>query len=270
MKNLYKKLSAKYRLLTASQRPLPDFLIIGTQKGGTTSLYEYLKAHAVLQSNITAKEVHFFDEQYDKGEAWYRSNFPKKKADRLYYEASPYYIIHPLAPQRIAQKLPDVKLIALLRNPIDRAYSSYQHQVRAGREELSFEEAIAHEAERLAGEKEKIIADPAYNSYAYRKYSYIERGKYIDQIQNWHRFFKKEQLLILSSEAFWSDPEGAFKEIFDFLGVEAVEIKAAKKHNTGNYKSKMDPDLRKKLHELYRPYNDKLFEYLGKKFDWSE
>lgn len=270
MKKLIRKLQAKYRLFTADKRPLPDFLIIGAQKAGTTSLYEYLKAHPALQSNITAKEVHFFDEQYGKGLAWYRSNFPKEKKGLLYYEASPYYLFHPLAPQRIAEAIPDVKLIALLRNPVDRAYSSYQHQVRAGRETLSFEEAMEQEPSRLQGEAEKITADPGYTSYNHRKFSYIERGKYIDQIKNWTRHFKKEQLLLLESESFWRDPDSTFREIFDFLGVEQAVIKTAKKHNTGNYKSKMDPDLRKRLSDLYRPYNEELFAYLGKQFDWSE
>ena len=250
MKKLIRSIQAKYRYITSDKRPLPDFLIIGTQKGGTTSLYEYLKAHPALQSNITAKEVHFFDEQYDKGLAWYRSNFPKKKNGILYYEASPYYIFHPLAPQRIAHDLPNVKVIALLRNPIDRAYSSYQHQVRAGRESLSFEEAVNREAERLEGEEEKIIADPNYLSFNHRKFSYVARGKYIDQLKNWERHVRKNQMLILESEAFWRDPDNTFREIFAFLGVDPVAVPTAKKHNTGNYKSSMDPAIREKLTAL--------------------
>lgn len=270
MKKLIRKLQAKYRLYTADKRPLPDFLIIGAQKAGTTSLYEYLKQHPALQSNITAKEVHFFDEQYDKGLAWYRSNFPAKEEGKLYYEASPYYLFHPVAPERVAGDLPDAKLIALLRNPIDRAYSSYQHQVRAGRETLSFEEAVEKETERLEGEEAKIIADPNYLSYNHRKFSYVARGKYIDQIKNWNRYFKKEQMLILESEAFWQDPDATFDEIFNFLGIDQAPIKAAKKHNTGNYKTSLEPVMRAKLAELYRPYNEKLFAFLGKQFNWSE
>src|SRR5690348_6863383 len=145
-----------YRGVTSPIRLLPDFLVIGTQRGGTTSLYHYLQAHeSIAPSSI--KEIHFFDRKYARGLAWYRGHFPtgaeKWYAQRLRRqafvtgEASPVYLFHPHVPARVKQALPAVKLIVLLRNPVDRAYSQYYHAVELGLETRPFEEAIGDEVE---------------------------------------------------------------------------------------------------------------------------
>src|SRR5947209_7625266 len=198
-----------YRGITAPLRLLPDFLIIGTQRGGTTSLYHYLQAHSCLKPTTT-KEVHFFDKKYRKGLLWYRGHFPlvweKVYAQRVQKrafvtgEASPAYLFHPHVHKRIAQVLPHVKLIVLLRNPVDRAYSQYYHSLELGLETRSFEEAIQDEVERTSQEREKILKDEHYQSYTYRHHSYLTRGIYVDQLQAWMRFFSREQFLILKSE----------------------------------------------------------------------
>lgn len=163
----------RQRLPNAVFGRAPDFLIIGAQKGGTTSLYTYLCQHprVVGASRI---EVHFFDLAYDKGWWWYRSHFPVhvfRRGERIVTgEASPYYIFHPLVPERVRKDLPNVKLVAILRNPVDRAYSHYQHVRRNGREPLSFEEAIEREPPRTEGEAEIISSDDEYQSSAHRRY----------------------------------------------------------------------------------------------------
>lgn len=269
MKKMLKQLLHKFRVSTASSRPLPDFIIIGAQKAGTTSLFKYLSRHPVLQPSITTKELHYFDSNYTKGELWYRSNFPLRRAGKLYYEASPSYLLHPCVPERMAEMVPKAKLIILLRNPVERAYSSYQHQVRAGRETLSFEDAVACEAQRIGGDMQKILDDPSFAGKTFRRFSYVERGKYIAQIRRWHKFFPRENVLVLESETFWSGPQESLAKIYSFLGVEPMRLALKKKYNTGNYKSEMLPEIRQKLEELYRPYNDELFEYLDERFDWS-
>ena len=168
-------LKRAFRVTTSPLRMMPDFIIIGTQKGGTTSLYRYLIDHPNI-APIYIKEPHYFDIHFHKGIGWYRSHFPTavekyyarhvEKHDLITGEASPYYLFHPRAPQRVAKTLPKAKLIILLRNPVDRAYSQYQHQLRQpGVEPLSFEEAIAYEEKRLAGEEEKILRDEKYDSF---------------------------------------------------------------------------------------------------------
>jgi hypothetical protein len=261
-----KRVPARYRMLTHENRALPDFMIIGTQKGGTTSLYKYLTKHPNIKSNYVVKELSFFDEYYSRGKIWYRSNFPKRKKGKLYFEGTTHYLYNPLVPKRVKQMLPNVKVIALLRDPIDRAYSGYKHQLRAGRETLNFENAIQAESERLNGEKEKLLSDPSYISYNYNHFSYVERGKYADQINNWLEHFSKEQMLVLSSEDFFKNTDNSLKQIYDFLGVEYIKTPIEKKHNTGNYKDTMSKEMREKLKLIFKPYNVKLQKLLGRDF----
>src|SRR5215467_6288621 len=177
--------------MTSSLRLLPDFLIIGGQRCGTTSLYYYLTDQPCVYPAAT-KEVHFFDDHFASGIDWYRAQFPtsayKNYVERVRHqhfltgEASPYYLFHPHAPRRISAALLYVKLIVLLRNPVDRAFSHYWLEVKGRYESLSFEEAIRCEQERIAGECEKMVNDENYHSFKYRRFSYLTRGIYIDQI----------------------------------------------------------------------------------------
>ncbi len=173
---------------TARWRPLPGFLVIGAQKAGTTALYAYLRWHPAI-TGPSWKEVSFFDRHWWRGEAWYRGQFPLRTADRLVGEASPSYLFHPLAPERARSLVPDVKLIALLRNPVDRAYSQYQHEVALGREPLSFEDALAEEEGRTRGEVERLVADPRAFSRAWWDHTYAARGRYAEQLERWLTVF---------------------------------------------------------------------------------
>src|SRR5438874_9257675 len=182
-----------YRGMTSSLRLLPDFLIIGTQRGGTTALYHYIKTHPCIEP-ATATEVHFFDKRFSKGLGWYRGHFPtrieKYYAERLRGralltgEASSSYLFYPHAPKRVAKAIPHIKLIVLLRNPVDRAYSQYFHAVELGHEiHSTFEEAIEGEEERTSRERERILQDEHYYSSAYKHLSYLTRGIYVDQLR---------------------------------------------------------------------------------------
>ncbi|NER34456.1 MAG: sulfotransferase domain-containing protein [Oscillatoria sp. SIO1A7] len=259
---------------------MPDFIIIGTQKGGTSSLYSYLSQHPCVRA-AAVKEVHFFDENFDKGLNWYRRFFPtlahkvadlnlKKKQRMLTGEASPYYIFHPLAAKRIAAIIPKVKLVAMLRNPVTRAYSHYQHEVRAGDEHLSsFAEAIAQEEERLKGEKEKILADEQYNSFNYRHYSYLARGIYADQLETWFSFFSPEQILIIASEEFYANPASIYQKTLNFLNLPDFELKSYGKYNTNQYEG-MDATLHQKIGAYFQPHNERLANMLGRQFEWDK
>jgi hypothetical protein len=264
--------------LTAPLRLLPDFIIIGAQKCGTTSLYRFLtEQHACIAPSLE-KEIHFFDIAFGKGLNWYRAHFPTilykqylKKVrgqDLITGEASPYYIFYPHAPRRIFETVPQVKLIVLLRNPVDRAYSHYHHQVTRGRETLSFEQAIEAEPQRLSGELEKIMADEHYISFNQAHFSYLARGIYVDQLKAWSNLFPLEQLLILNSEAFFADPATTYRQVVAFLNAPESILQSAKKRNVGSYQ-KMSPATRQRLVEYFRPHNQRLFEYLGTSFNWD-
>ena len=256
---------------TTPLRVLPDFLVIGVMKGGTTSFFNYLAQHPQINPPFR-KEIKFFDIHYLQGLGWYRAHFPtrfKMKSGMLTGEATPYYIFHPAAPERVAKVLPNVKLIVLLRNPVDRAYSHYNHMLRVGRELLPFEEAIAREAERLDGEAEKIVAEPRYSTFKHLHYSYLARGRYIEQLEKWFALFPRRQIQILPSEELYTSPATAYRQAVEFLGLSAWEPGDFSVYKQGAYEQ-MPSSIRKYLMDYYRPYNQRLYDCLDKNFDWDE
>lgn len=267
----------KWREATAAYRALPDFIIIGAQRCGTTSLYNYLLQHPRVLPAFH-KEVHYFDLHFHEGVAWYRSHFPlcehlplARKLSRAAYksgEASPYYIFHPLAPRRVATLLPRCKLIALLRNPVDRAYSHYHHQVRMGHETLTFEEAIDAERERLEGETERLMDDETYRSHSYQYYSYLTRGEYAKQLERWMEYFPREQILVLASEELFASPREVVWKVFKFLDLRSFRIRCTSNINPASYPP-MSPAARARLVEYFMPHNHRLYSLLGADFGWD-
>lgn len=243
-------------------RKMPDFLIIGAQKARTTSLYNYLTQHEQIDAAIV-KEVHYFDVNFDKPLEWYMSRFPSldMSEKNLTGEASPYYIFHPLVPERIHNIMPDIKIIVLLRNPVNRAFSHYHHAIKNLGETLTFEEAIEIEEERLNGEKEKFFRDPLYYSSNFQHYSYLARGIYADQLKSWFNIFPREQFLILTYEDFFSRLPESMKCITDFLCIELHDFNM-EPQNQGNYIEKMNPHTEKRLREYFAPHNKRLYELL--------
>ena len=276
-KRIYRRSTFPLRWLSAPIRVLPDFLIIGTQKGGTTSLYHYLTRHPRILP-VIVKEVRFFNRDYHRGPLWYRAHFPtyvRKWATggvgtghALTGEATPY-LFHPHAPKRVHALVPGARLIVLLRNPVDRAYSHYQHHVTRGRESLSFEEAIDAEPSRIEGELEKMMQDECYRSLNYVGYAYLTRGIYVDHFRRWREYFDADQFLILESERFFSDTASVYREVLKFLQLPETGLPQFKKLNIGRYQEKMAEATRARLIEFFRPHNQRLYEYLGRDFDWD-
>src|SRR4051812_32044238 len=211
------------KALSGQLGPLPDFIIIGSQKCGTTFLYDELAKHTCVAPAIT-KEIHFFDFNFNRGTDWYRACFAQLRHQahgqaRITGEASPYYIFHPLVAQRIASVAPQAKLIALLRNPVNRAYSHYQHELRLGFERLPFDQALEREQARLRGEAERMQADASYQSFTHAHYGYLTRGIYIDQLKRWRDLFPDHQLLILRSEDLYRNTPETIGRVLEFLGL---------------------------------------------------
>lgn len=257
-----------YRVWTSSQRAMPSFIVIGSQKGGTSSLYNYLIQHPYIQTAVK-KEIHFFDVKFEKGCDWYRSCFPFIKQNFITGEASPSYIFHPHAPKRIAELYPSVKLIALLRNPVSRAYSHYNHNLRKKRENLSFELALEKEEERLSGKLEKMLEDEKYFNASYFNYAYLDRGIYVEQLKRWFSIFPKEQILILKSEDFFAEPAKDFSRVLNFLNLPQWKITEYNRFNGLEYQD-MNPATRKQLIDYFKPHNQRLYEFLGMSFDWDK
>ena len=278
-RRLAKRASRLVTVPTTGLRGLPDFLIIGAQRCGTTSLYRYLCAHPCVQPAVLNKGIHYFDTNHQRGTAWYRSHFPSepykaylKRRRRvemmLTGEGSPYYLFHPLAPIWIAEELPDARFVVMLRDPVGRAYSHYQHEVSRGFESLPFAEALEREQERLAGEEERIVADPAYRSFAHQHHSYVARGLYLDQIRRWHGAVPADRLLVLDSSAFFADPDAGYQEVLRFLGLAGWTLPAYRQLNAHTYSS-MPGSARDDLRERFRKPNRALAEYLGRSFAWA-
>jgi hypothetical protein len=271
VKRPLRRLRADYRELTGPLRGLPSLLILGAQRSGSTSLFNYLVQHPDVLPPL-GKEIHYFDLHYQRGLNWYRGRFPyahRLRGGTLTLDASPYYLLHPLAPERAARLLPGAKLVALLRNPVERALSHYQHEVRGGRESLPFERAIEQEAERLSGEEERLRSDPTYYSFNHHRYSYVRRGRYLEQLRRWVQHFPRSQLLVLQSERLFADPVGVTATVHEFLGVRPHRLEHYKPFLHGAYDRAMPAGVRTRLVEYFEPHNRELYDWLGKEFDWA-
>jgi sulfotransferase family protein len=264
-------LEREQRAVSEELGTLPDFLIIGEKKCGTSFFYHLLTQHPYVEP-AAKKELHFFDRLFDAESVdWYRRCFPqpswKEGRRTITGEATPY-MSHPLAPQRIAGVVPQARLIALLRNPVDRAYSDYQMRVRKGRENRTFEEAIgAAEKVQPPGDEGEAHADLAVA----RQHGLLSKGVYVDRLLRWSQFFPREQMLVLKSEDFFESPQETLKRAFDFLGLPEWEpevSKVGKKRNAGSYEEEMDPVLRRRLEEYFELHNKRLYDYLGTDFGW--
>ncbi len=255
-----------YGTATARGRPLPDFLVIGAQKAGTTALYAYLRWHPGI-TGPSWKEVSFFDRHWWRGDRWYRGQFPLRSRARLVGEASPSYLFHPLAPERARAVVPDARLLVVLRNPADRAYSQYQHEVALGREPLSFEDALAAEEERTRGEVERIVADPRAFSHEWWDHTYAARGLYADQLERWLAAFPRDQLLVVTSDDLGARPAEAYASILSFLGAAPHELNAYPRVFDRDY-APMRPETREKLITRFAEPNRRLEELLGRELGW--
>jgi hypothetical protein len=273
-------LLARYGEKTSSSRPLPDFLIVGTKRGGTTSLWNYLIQHPLVPRLFPAwntKTSHYFEENWDRGEAWYRSHFPTERqraalerkhgAPPKAGEAAPLYMYHPLVAGRVKALMPPARIIVLLRDPVERAFSHWKERRTEGKETLEFPAALAAEDERTAGERDRLIAEPGYISEAYDWYAYRARGRYLEHLEPWLTLFDRSQLLFVTSETFYREPAGTYAKVLSFIGLPPYELPAYDVFNDRPSKG-MDDAVRAELTDYYRPYNTALAERLGMPLGW--
>ena len=251
---------------TARWRPLPAFLVIGAQKAGTTALYAYLRWHPGI-TGPSWKEVSFFDRHWWRGERWYRGQFPLRSGGRLVGEASPSYLFHPLAPERARAVVPHARLVAVLRDPVDRAYSHYQHEVALGREPLSFEEALAAEEERTRGEVERLLADARAFSRAWWDHAYTARGLYAEQLERWLAVFPREQLLVVTTDELGETPHETYASILAFLGAAPHTLEKYPRVFDRDY-APMRPETRAALAMRFAEPNRRLEALLGRSLSW--
>jgi Sulfotransferase domain len=263
--------------MTSPSRMLPGFLIIGAQRCGTTSMYRALSQHPAVLKAVLHKGVHYFDMNYDRGLAWYKAHFPSLASGRraglaagttaLTFESSPYYLFHPLAADRIAKDLPGVRLLVLVRDPVERAYSAYAHERARGFEGESFERALELESQRLAGEAERIAAEPAYVSHSHQHHAYRARGQYSEQLTRLDRLFGRKRLHVVDSGDFFTEPEPVYDAVLDFLGLGRHGYPEFEPHNA-RLRSPMPASLRAQLEDHFLPFDEQLTAWLGQTPSW--
>ncbi|QLE44444.1 sulfotransferase family protein [Nostoc sp. C052] len=262
--HLNKKITKKY--INSPKNDDVSFLIIGMGKAGTSSLYYYLCQHPQFLP-ATDKELHFFNKNFDLGLDWYLAHFPPLPAEGgfLTGEATPWYLGSYEVEKKVFQLFPQIKLIAILRNPVDRAISQYYMSLKFMKEHRSLEVAMTSEVEIL-----KDIADPTQviEKYWQTEKGYLWFGLYVYFLEKWMTVFPREQFLILRSEDLYNQTDKTMKQIYNFLEITDYSLSEYPKVNSGSY-SKTNNELRKKLSDFFKPHNQKLEDFLGMKFNWE-
>ena len=272
--------SRSYGRLTAPARMMPSFLICGGQRCGTTSLYRALAAHPVVLKAVLHKGVHYFDTSYRRGLGWYRGHFPlQRHAEKISgrygvpaqtFESSPYYMYHPQVAARIARDLPYVKIVVLVRDPVERAYSQHAHEVARGFEpELDFGGALTLEPARLHRTEERLARDPEFYSFAHQHHAYRARGEYARYLAVLAHHVGRDRIHVMESERFFAGPEQAYDEVLGFLGLPTTTPRPPfERHNARPRAAAMDPTVRRDLTAYYVPHDEALASWLGRTPIW--
>lgn len=247
--------------LTAKWRRLPDFILLGAQKSGTTSLFSYLTEHPdILRNPLNYKELYFFNTHYGSGLNFYRHFFPFKWRKGLVGEATTTYLHSLEAPERVATCLPDVKLIVILRDPVDRAISHYYHHVKRGREQRTLDEAFS--SDLLEQYEQSTLEDDGFT------FRYLNNGDYAAHLKNWQQHFSEERFLVCAAEEMFERPQKVYDQACQFLGVERLDMSEFKARNIGS-KREDTSSVEQRLFDFYRPRVQRLYQSALVGFNWE-
>lgn len=262
---------------TAGARLLPSFVLAGAQRCGTTSLFRALLAHPAVLPAAYHKGVNYFDLNYANGPRWYRGHFPLEAAARVRtrgasepvhtFDASGYYLYHPHAARRIAQDLPGVKVLVMLRDPVERAFSAYKHELARGFETEPFGRALDLEDERVGPELERMMRDESFQGVSHRHHSYRRRGQYAEQLQRVLDHLPREQLHVVDSGDFFARPEQEFTAVLDFLGL-STRMPASFGRWNARPGSDLPEEVRSRLSRELEPHDEALTSMLGVVPSW--
>ena len=229
---------------------LPAVLLIGAQKAGTTSLFNAIAAHPAITA-AQRKELHFFDENWQRGRTWYRRGFVSNPTG-LNLEATPAYLFHPHAAARAAVTVPDARLIVVLRDPVRRALSQHRYETRRGYETLSFEDAVAAEPDRTNDDWLQAQIDPAHWPAALKRHSYLRRGHYAQQLARWRAHFPANRMLVIEDRELHADAAATMDRVFGFLGLDPVSVPFGRANATGRGVALGPADIAPKLEQALR------------------
>lgn len=277
LKVLGRRMSVSTGRRTSGLRMLPSFVLAGGQRCGTTSLFRALLDHPGVLQPVHHKGVNYFDVHYDQGADWYRGHFPLRgmaavrtrnaPGAPVTFDASGYYLYHPHAAGRLAADLPGVQVVVLLRDPVERAFSAYRHELARGFETESFDRALELEDERVQPELERMLTDPLYQSSSHRHHSYRRRGQYAEQLQRFVDVLGWDRLLVLDSERFFRDPAAEYRRLTDFLHLSRHTPERFERWNA-RPGSGMSQPARDRLLAAYAPHDEALAALLGHRPSW--
>jgi len=271
LKQVGRRASVAVGKATAGARIEPSFLLVGGQRCGTTSLYRALLQHPSIVSATFHKGVNYFDVNYERGPRWYRGHFPLRRPGTttgpLAFDASGYYMFHPHAPRRIVHDLPDVKIVAMVRDPVERAYSAYQHELMRGFETEQFATALELEDDRVLPELERMLNDESYQSSTHRHQAYRRRGEYAQQLQPFISALGPTHVFVMESERFFEDPQHEYAGLLQFLRLAEVGTTRFDRYNA-RARSPLDEGLRQELRDHFASHDDALAGLLGRQPRW--
>lgn len=261
--------------VTFLQQPQqPHFMIIGAEKSGTTSLYQYLRQHPDVLPSVE-KEIDFFDLEYDQGVDWYLAHFPPVLEQTIPHaqrwltgETSANYLYSDIAPERVFQNFPHIKLAVILRNPIDRTVSRYNMMVRNGVEQRSLETAIQEEIALIQDAIARSGDDQIIPWRVLNRCRHVGNSLYYYHLQRWLSLFPSEHLFVLKSEELFTQPAQALSHLYSALGLSSHTIQAYPKHNSGQY-SPAEQSVRQTLSTFFAPHTHKLETLLDRSFGWG-
>ena len=260
--------------LTSRWRLRPSFIIVGAQRAGTTTLYRVLSEHPAVVRPTANKGTGFFDVRYERGLRWYLGHFPLRWLARhrhgpgaATFESSGYYLFHPLAASRIARDLPEAKVVVMVRDPVERAYSAHRHEQARGFESEPFEVALELEPERTDGEVEQILADPTYQSFEHRHHSYLARSRYSEQVDRFIEELGADRVHVVDADRFFEQPGVEFERLASWLGLPPWRPERVEQWNA-RPRTPMDPELRARLERYFEPYDERLAEQMGRTPSW--
>jgi Sulfotransferase domain len=261
---------------TARWRMEPSFLIVGAQRAGTTTLYRVLSEHPSVVRPTAAKGIGYFDLSYGRGPQWYRGHFPlrwsgrrKAGAGAVTFESSGYYLFHPLAAQRIARDLPGVRLVVMVRDPVERAYSAHRHELARGFETEPFERAVELEDERTAGEAQRLVDEPDGRSVSHRHHSYLARSRYSEQVARLREAVGEDRVHIVDADRFFEEPHEEFERLREWLGLAPWRPGRVEQWNA-RPRDPLAPEVRDRLRAYFEPFDTELAAQMGRTPRWRE
>lgn len=270
-----RRLALGWGMATADLRMVPSFLIVGAQRSGTTTLFRLLEAHPHLVRPTLSKGTGYFDDDHHRGRRWYLAHFPLRLTARLRgrgqgvqtFECSGYYLFHPLAADRIARDLPGVKVVVMVRDPVERACSAHRHERARGFEDLDLDEALAREADRLAGEDERLRTESGYRSFAHRHHAYLGRSTYAPQVARFIDALGPDRVLVVDADDFFADPVDEFDRLQRWLGLPTWQPPSVEQWNA-HQREPLPPEQRATLLQHFEDHDRELARLLGRELAW--